>query len=450
MDDIKSTLLLALVIITGVFTAPTCYNYLTARSQEIGIVKDLQKTEYVEEKDNYSITYNLDGGVVENNPDEYNLFTETFTLNNPTKQGYKFIGWTNQTITEPTLTVTICMGSAGDIEFTANYELLIAAPAITLSESEHPEIVLEWQAVENAEKYHIYRNDICWDYVTGTTYKYSPVNYESVGAFSFKVVAERTIDDEKVQSAFSNEINVNLLERPSVTITDNELVSWNQVTEATSYIVKLSKGQFETTQTSFNLSDYNNLLTDEYFQFVYIYAINENSTSMPGSQGFTYESAVIDTTITVPYTIHVKYKLYPEEEQTDYSYNGVYLGIKYADVTISFENNGKTYSLTQICTTQTDFGGNSYHSTPLLVADMQNLAEWMSFAGCTFDADSVGNFIWHLDNYADDYFRENPNREICVDLGYKGTDWQSIEVTTQDKTGFPAHLVYTFVIEQYS
>ena len=120
MDDLKSTLLLALIIITGVFTAPTCYNYLMARSQEIGIVSDLEKTEYVDEKDNYSITYNLDGGIA-NNPDEYNLFTKTFTLSNPTKDGYVFIGWTNETLTEPTIKVTICNGSSGNIEFTANY-----------------------------------------------------------------------------------------------------------------------------------------------------------------------------------------------------------------------------------------------------------------------------------------------------------------------------------------
>ena len=43
----------------------------------------------------YSIAYNLDGGSAStSNPTSYNLNTNTFTLNNPTKTGYSFKGWT--------------------------------------------------------------------------------------------------------------------------------------------------------------------------------------------------------------------------------------------------------------------------------------------------------------------------------------------------------------------
>ena len=42
----------------------------------------------------YSISYNLDGGTVSNNPSSYNVSNETITLNNPTKTGYTFSGWT--------------------------------------------------------------------------------------------------------------------------------------------------------------------------------------------------------------------------------------------------------------------------------------------------------------------------------------------------------------------
>ena len=42
----------------------------------------------------YNITYNLDGGTIGTaNPSTYNSNTSTFTLNNPTKSGYRFIGW---------------------------------------------------------------------------------------------------------------------------------------------------------------------------------------------------------------------------------------------------------------------------------------------------------------------------------------------------------------------
>lgn len=48
------------------------------------------KTEYVP----YSITYDLDGGTVSNaNQTAYNINSNSITLNNPTKEGYRFVGW---------------------------------------------------------------------------------------------------------------------------------------------------------------------------------------------------------------------------------------------------------------------------------------------------------------------------------------------------------------------
>lgn len=44
---------------------------------------------------NYKITYDLDGGTLSSeNPIIYNRATASFTLKNPTKEGYKFMGWT--------------------------------------------------------------------------------------------------------------------------------------------------------------------------------------------------------------------------------------------------------------------------------------------------------------------------------------------------------------------
>ena len=74
--------------------------------------------------DNYTITYNLNGGTVsEDNPTAYTSTTETFTLNNPTKDGYSFTGWTGTGLSEPTMTVTIEKGTIGNKEYTANWAL---------------------------------------------------------------------------------------------------------------------------------------------------------------------------------------------------------------------------------------------------------------------------------------------------------------------------------------
>ncbi|MBR2833510.1 MAG: InlB B-repeat-containing protein [Bacilli bacterium] len=70
----------------------------------------------------YTITYDLNGGTVSSNPQSYTSETNSFTLNNPTKPGYTFIGWTGSNGTTPQTTVTIEKGSTGDRTYTANYE----------------------------------------------------------------------------------------------------------------------------------------------------------------------------------------------------------------------------------------------------------------------------------------------------------------------------------------
>lgn len=73
---------------------------------------------------NYSITYNLDGGILpdgKSNPETYTV-EDTFTLNNPAKQGYTFAGWSGTGITgSDNKTVTVAKGSTGDRSYTAHY-----------------------------------------------------------------------------------------------------------------------------------------------------------------------------------------------------------------------------------------------------------------------------------------------------------------------------------------
>ena len=75
----------------------------------------------------YDIVYHgLKGSNIERpnpNPEEYNIETETFTLQNPTKIGYTFIGWTGSNGDVPELTVTIEQGSTEDKEYWANFEI---------------------------------------------------------------------------------------------------------------------------------------------------------------------------------------------------------------------------------------------------------------------------------------------------------------------------------------
>ncbi len=72
--------------------------------------------------ENYTITYNLDGGTVDGtNTTSYTIESETITLINPTKVGYTFAGWMGTDLTEATEDVTIAKGSTGDREYTATW-----------------------------------------------------------------------------------------------------------------------------------------------------------------------------------------------------------------------------------------------------------------------------------------------------------------------------------------
>lgn len=72
----------------------------------------------------YTITYDLEGGALaegKTNPETYTVDTDTFMLNNPTKQGYTFAGWTGTDLTTATTEVTVAEGSTGNRTYTATW-----------------------------------------------------------------------------------------------------------------------------------------------------------------------------------------------------------------------------------------------------------------------------------------------------------------------------------------
>src|SRR5574344_1852669 len=77
----------------------------------------------------FDLSYVLNGGIVDTpNNTSYKVTTSTFTLNNPHKDGYTFIGWTltklnneTQTVETPQLNQKIVKGFTGNREYTANW-----------------------------------------------------------------------------------------------------------------------------------------------------------------------------------------------------------------------------------------------------------------------------------------------------------------------------------------
>ena len=75
---------------------------------------------------NYTIGYDLAGGSVATpNPTAYTIESSAITLNNPTKTGYTFAGWTGTGLDAATTTVTIAAGSTGIRSYTATWTPII-------------------------------------------------------------------------------------------------------------------------------------------------------------------------------------------------------------------------------------------------------------------------------------------------------------------------------------
>ena len=66
----------------------------------------------------------MDGGTISGtNKTEYTIETDTFTLIQPTKSKYNFIGWTGTDLSSATKSVSIANGSTGNRIYTATWKL---------------------------------------------------------------------------------------------------------------------------------------------------------------------------------------------------------------------------------------------------------------------------------------------------------------------------------------
>ena len=150
MDSFIKTLCICLFIFVMTVTVPPVVDFIKATSEKNGDMGTASYYPITETEFGYSLSYNLDGGTADN-PAYYGLYSPTFTLNNPSKLGYEFTGWTGSNGDTPQLTVTICTGSAGDLEFTANYKQVIE---LTIDENG-----LTWTTIDGLTEFDVYVND---------------------------------------------------------------------------------------------------------------------------------------------------------------------------------------------------------------------------------------------------------------------------------------------------
>lgn len=97
------------------------------------------------ELDNYTISYELDGGSFEDgagNPESYTVESEAITLKNPSRDGYIFLGWSGTELEGIQENVVIPKGSVGNRSYTANWAQVAVSMADWTYGDEPPEPVL--------------------------------------------------------------------------------------------------------------------------------------------------------------------------------------------------------------------------------------------------------------------------------------------------------------------
>ncbi len=158
----------------------------------------------------YQITYHLDGGQAANR-ESYTIETPYFKLNKPVKDGYMFLGWTGDGITEPTVDVAIANGSTGDLEFTANWEFIeVPITEITVEESE--------KEMSVGETYQIQASVVPEDTTDDKTLKYESLNKETATVDESGLVTAKAAGEAQIE--VSSEARPDVKETVKVTVTE--------------------------------------------------------------------------------------------------------------------------------------------------------------------------------------------------------------------------------------
>ena len=143
----------------------------------------------------YDITYNYDGGSA-TNPSKYTIEDE-ITLNNPTRNGYSFAGWTGTGISTAQSTVTIPVGSTGARSYVAHW---------SAGEDTPYRVIHKYQNLDLTTYTDVVRN------LTGPTGETITVAFESKYGFDNPASTENvTVDPDELQvvTYYYNRTNYN-------------------------------------------------------------------------------------------------------------------------------------------------------------------------------------------------------------------------------------------------
>lgn len=106
----------------------TGYDFSKWRIVEYSVIYDLTNItasltlEAEWNKHEYSISYNMNGGVLTQKPSGYNYDSDDIKISSPSREGYSFVGWSGTGIDGMVPEITIKHNSLGDMSFVANWQ----------------------------------------------------------------------------------------------------------------------------------------------------------------------------------------------------------------------------------------------------------------------------------------------------------------------------------------
>ena len=160
--------------------------------------------------ESFPITYTLNGGTETTNPANYNVETDTFTLNAPTKTGYTFLGWTSvsDNISQAQTVITIEKGSTGAKDFTANWQ--VNTYNVTLNDNNgtggQGSVVATYDAMTPSVAVPTRTGYTFQGYYSGDT-KY--INADGTGAINWNIASDTTLTAKWEANQYTVTLNDN-------------------------------------------------------------------------------------------------------------------------------------------------------------------------------------------------------------------------------------------------
>ena len=188
----------------------------------------------------YTVTYNLNGGTV--STENRTTFTkfDTFTLNNPSKRGYTFSGWTGSNGTTPETAVTVPTGKRENLSYEANW----TEDRYTITYN------LDGGTAENPREYTVNSSDITLNRPTKTGYTFT--------GWTGTDLIEKTMDVTIPTGSIGNrEYTANWQANTYSVIFDRNTGSGSMANQAMTYDVEANLNTNEFTKTGYTFAGWN-------------------------------------------------------------------------------------------------------------------------------------------------------------------------------------------------